>query len=51
MDGVEWDEVMLEIREYMSNYLNAGQPILTESAQSIALIESDEDIGQTDHVC
>jgi Fe-S cluster biogenesis protein NfuA len=51
MEGVEWDEVMLEIREYMSNYLNAGQPILTESAQSIALdAESDDDIGQTDHV-
>lgn len=50
IDTIEWDEVMLEIREYMSNYLNAGQPILTESAQSSAQnIESDENNGQTDH--
>ena len=50
MDGIEWDEVMLEIREYMSNYLNAGQPVLSESAKSIAMdVDSIEDIGQTDH--
>jgi len=50
MEGVEWEDVMLELREYLSNYLNAGQPILTDSAKSLSnSIESDEESGQTDH--
>lgn len=34
IEGIEWDDVMLELREYISNYLNAGQPILSESVES-----------------
>ena len=28
-EGVEWDDVILELREYLTNYLQAGQPIFT----------------------
>ncbi|GAB4376237.1 MAG: hypothetical protein Kow0075_03150 [Salibacteraceae bacterium] len=31
-EEVNWDDVMLEIREYISNYLNAGHPVLNEEA-------------------
>lgn len=28
-DAVEWGDVMQEMREYLSNYLNAGQPVFS----------------------
>jgi len=34
IDGIEWEDVMLELREYISNYLNAGQPVVTQAAES-----------------
>jgi len=51
-DAIEWDEVMLELREYISNYLNAGQPVFTETARSNAPgHESPEgNQGLTDHM-
>lgn len=48
MEGIEWDEVMLELREYISNFLNAGHEILDERAQSTAEAE-DFATGITDH--
>lgn len=37
MDGIEWEDIMLEMREYLSNYLNAGQPIFNENAEESKL--------------
>lgn len=48
-EGIEWDEVILELREYLSNYLNSGHPVLTESAIASNVAEIDKDRGQTDH--
>jgi Fe-S cluster biogenesis protein NfuA len=51
MDGIEWDEVMLELREYISNYLNSGNDIFlaeveveNESQEAAA-----ESAGVTNH--
>ncbi len=50
MDGVEWDEVMLELREYLSNYLNAGQPILKDNVKPESATDVSEiKVGQSDH--
>lgn len=49
MEGIEWDEVMLELREYISNYLNAGQPLFDENIESNSTSISTEDQGITDH--
>jgi Fe-S cluster biogenesis protein NfuA len=46
--GVEWDDVMLELREYLTNYLNAGQDIFTEGAEATAGTNAVEN-GMTDH--
>jgi len=50
-EDVEWNEIMLEVREYLSNYLNAGQPVLSENAIPKTAEQSDElvDRGQSDH--
>lgn len=49
-EQVEWDDIMLEMREYLSNYLNAGQPVFTEEAQSASAKPSeDSNTGQIDH--
>ncbi|GAB5539753.1 MAG: hypothetical protein Salg2KO_18560 [Salibacteraceae bacterium] len=49
-DSVEWDEVMLELREYLSNYLNAGQPVLKENAEGSSVLDTSlNDTGQIDH--
>lgn len=31
-DFVEWEDVTLEMREYIQNYLNTGHPVITEKA-------------------
>jgi Fe-S cluster biogenesis protein NfuA len=31
IDNLEWSDVMLEVRDYLTNYLQAGQPIIDES--------------------
>ena len=49
MDGVEWDEVMLEMREYLSNYLNAGQPVFDESAEATELESEKVIVGLSEH--
>lgn len=49
IDGLEWDEVMLELREYISNYLNAGQPLFDENIESNNNNISTEEQGITDH--
>lgn len=50
IDGVEWDDVMLELREYISNYLNTGHSIFNEGASNA---KADEAVkgssGLTDH--
>lgn len=28
--SVEWDDVVLEVREYLTNYIQAGQPVVNE---------------------
>lgn len=48
IDGIEWDDVMLELREYLSNYLNAGQEIFSPEMQSVKTATS-ESTGFTDH--
>ncbi|MGB0390369.1 MAG: NifU family protein [Salibacteraceae bacterium] len=32
IDALEWDDVVMEVREYLTNYLQAGQPIIDEEA-------------------
>ena len=32
VDNLEWDDVVMEVRDYLTNYLQAGQPILDEKA-------------------
>lgn len=50
MDGVEWEDIMLEMREYLSDYLNAGQPILRDDIKPESVEEISEiAVGQTDH--
>ena len=34
IEGLEWDDVMLELREYISNYLNAGQEIFLDGVDA-----------------
>lgn len=29
--GLEWHEVVMEVREYLTNYLQAGQPVMDEN--------------------
>jgi len=49
MDGIEWDDVMLELREYISNYLNSGHALFLEDATGSS-DEAAEDTGITDHM-
>lgn len=49
IEGIEWTDVMLEMREYLSNYLNAGQPIFLESAQPQAAEKEKVEQGLIDH--
>jgi len=30
IDAIDWDEIVLEVREYLTNYLQAGQPVFTK---------------------
>lgn len=48
IEGVEWEDVMLEIREYISNFLNAGQDIFLPEAKATTEVEREE-TGLTDH--
>ena len=32
VDTLSWDDVVMEVREYLTNYLQAGQPIIDEKA-------------------
>jgi len=34
IDGLEWDDVMLELREYISNYLNSGNDLFLEGVDA-----------------
>jgi Fe-S cluster biogenesis protein NfuA len=36
--NLEWDEVVMELRDYLTNYLQAGQPIMDES---IVIVEEE----------
>lgn len=49
MDGIEWDEVMLELREYISNYLNSGHDIFLAEAENEAKETVIEPAGITNH--
>ncbi len=47
MDGIEWDEVMLELREHISNYLNSGNDVVSTTAVNEA--KESATTGMTDH--
>lgn len=32
VDQLDWDDVVMEVREYITNYLQAGQPVVDEEA-------------------
>ena len=49
IEGIEWDEVMLELREYISNYLNSGHDIFLEGAKSTNDQKESAETGMTDH--
>jgi Fe-S cluster biogenesis protein NfuA len=40
--NLDWNDVVLEVREYLTNYIQAGQPILSENA-----LETTEKIEET----
>jgi Fe-S cluster biogenesis protein NfuA len=42
---VEWDEITMEVREYISNYLQAGYPIFTEMPKTSQHHSSDKTKG------
>ena len=50
-DGLEWDDVMLELREYISNYLNSGNELFLEGVNEKEGENSNEvsATGITDH--
>jgi len=50
-DGLEWDDVMLELREYISNYLNSGNELFLEGVNEKEDENSNEAsaTGITDH--
>lgn len=49
IDGIEWEDVTLELREYISNYLNSGNEVISAGATN-AESESVEVItGTSDH--
>ena len=43
IDNLEWSDVMLEVRDYLTNYLQAGQPIIDESVKVENAIPSTEE--------
>lgn len=47
MEGIEWDDVMLELREYISNYLNSGNEVVVNVSEKQESQETTE--GLTDH--
>ncbi len=47
MDGVEWEEITMELRDYVANYLNAGYEVVQATAESTEA--ETEDSGITDH--
>ena len=49
IEGLEWDDVMLELREYISNYLNAGQEIFLDGVDAKSEEGAGESTGITDH--
>ncbi|MDP4663057.1 MAG: NifU family protein [Salibacteraceae bacterium] len=48
MDGIEWDEIMLELREYISNFLNSGHDVFLPEAEAEAN-EAKAESGMTAH--
>ena len=32
IDSLEWDDAVMEVRDYLTNYLQAGQPVINEEA-------------------
>lgn len=36
VDHLEWDDVVMEVRDYLTNYLQAGQPTVDEEAMEAA---------------
>jgi len=51
IDGLDWDDVMLELRDYISNYLNSGNDLFLDGAHAQENETSHEvvDTGITDH--
>lgn len=41
IDALEWDDVVMEVREYLTNYLQAGQPIIDEEAMEVEVKEAE----------
>lgn len=48
VDHLEWDEVVMEVRDYLTNYLQAGQPILDEEAMESISAKKEESKKETD---
>ena len=42
MDSIDWNDVVMEVRDYLTNYIQAGQPIITETAQAVATQAEEE---------
>ncbi len=42
VDHLEWSDVMMEVRDYLTNYLQAGQPIIDEEAMEAKTVLKEE---------
>jgi len=40
IDGVEWDDILLEVREYLSNYLTTGHPIFERDFEEQMMLDN-----------
>jgi Fe-S cluster biogenesis protein NfuA len=42
IDQLEWDDVVMEVREYVTNYIQAGQPIIDVTKKAASKSQSEE---------
>ncbi len=41
VDHLEWDDVVMEVRDYLTNYLQAGQPTVDEEAMETSTVKTE----------
>ena len=49
-DGIEWDDVVLELREYLINYLQADQPIFTKPPKKTQHVTTNKETKEQEQI-